>query len=169
MPEAAALATATRDGRPSLRMVLVKAFDERGFSFHTNYGSRKGRELEQNPVAALLFHWHGLGRQVRVEGGVERGGGEDSDAYFRTRPLGGRLGAWASPQSEVIAGRAELDARLEDAHARFADDPPRPPFWGALLVRAETYEFWQHHEDRLHDRFRYRKEGERWAIDRLAP
>ena len=132
--EAMALATADRSGAPSARMVLLKGFDERGFVFHTNYASRKGRELAANPRAALLFYWRELGRQVRIEGAVERTSREDSEAYFRTRPPGARFSALASPQSEPVADRAELEARVAEARARFGDDPPLPESWGGLRV-----------------------------------
>jgi len=170
-PEAVALATASADGAPSARMVLLKGYDERGFRFFTNYESRKGSELDENPRAALLFHWRvPAGRQVRVEGPVERLSGAESDDYYRTRPPGSRLAAWASQQSEVISGREELDRALEELAARFAGaEPPRPPAWGGLRVVPERYEFWQHRDNRLHDRFRYRREGDAWTIERLAP
>jgi pyridoxamine 5'-phosphate oxidase len=167
--EAMALATADPSGAPSLRMVLLKGFDERGFTFHTNYGSRKGRELAANPRAALLFHWRELGRQVRIEGTVERVSREDSEAYYRTRPLGARLSAWASPQSEPLADRAELEALVEDARARFGNDPPLPENWGGLRVVPTAYEFWVHDDDRLHDRFRYERDGDAWRLQRLGP
>ncbi len=169
MREAMALATADASGAPSVRMVLLKGFDERGLVFHTNYGSRKGRELESNPQAALLFHWRELGRQVRIEGSVERTRREDSEAYYRTRPPGARLAAWASPQSEPGADRAELEARVADARARFGDDPPLPESWGGIRVVPSAYEFWVHDDDRLHDRFRYERDGAAWRIQRLAP
>ncbi len=167
--EAMALATADPSGAPSVRMVLLKGFDERGFVFHTNYGSRKGRELEANPRAALLFHWRELGRQVRIEGTAERTSRADSEAYFRTRPPGARLSAWASPQSEPVADRAELEARVEEARARFGDDPPLPESWGGIRVVPRAYEFWVHDDDRLHDRFRYERDGSAWRIQRLGP
>jgi pyridoxamine 5'-phosphate oxidase len=166
--EAMALATADPSGAPSLRMVLLKGFDERGFTFLTNYGSRKGRELAANPRAALLFYWRELGRQVRIEGTVERMSREDSEAYYRTRPPEARLSAWASPQSEPVASRAELEARVEEARTRFADDPPLPESWGGLRVVPTAYEFWVHDDDRLHDRFRYERDGDGWRIQRLA-
>ena len=169
MPEAVALATATLDGAPSARMVLLKRWDENGLVFHTNYESRKGRELEANPRAALLVYWHDVGRQVRAEGGVTRVTPEESEAYFRTRPLGGQLGAWASRQSTVLSGRDELDAALDRARAEFGDAPPVPPHWGGYRLSPETWEFWQHRDDRLHDRFRYRRDAGGWTIERLAP
>jgi pyridoxamine 5'-phosphate oxidase len=167
--EAMALATAAPSGAPSVRMVLLKGFDAAGFVFHTNYASRKGRELDANPRAALLFHWRELGRQVRIEGTVERTSRADSEAYYRTRPPGARLSAWASPQSEPVAGRADLEARVEAARARFGDDPPLPEDWGGLRVVPTAYEFWLHDDDRLHDRFRYERDGDAWRIQRLAP
>jgi pyridoxamine 5'-phosphate oxidase len=170
-PEAAALATATTDGRPSVRMVLVKRVDELGFGFHTNLESRKGLELAANPRAALLFHWRGgPGRQVRVEGGVERVPGAEAEEYFRTRPHGSRLAAWASPQSRPIADRAELERRYREAEERFAGgEIPLPPHWGGFRLVADAYEFWQHGEHRLHDRVRYERDGEGWRATRLAP
>ena len=170
-PEALALATATPEGRPSVRMVLLKSADERGFTFHTNYESRKGDELTANPHAALLFHWQPLGRQVRVEGRVERVPSEESEAYFRTRPLGSRLAAWASPQSRPLADRAELEQLYAEAQERFGEDVPLPPTWGGFRVVADAYEFWQHGDDRLHDRVRYERgrDGDGWSKARLAP
>ncbi len=168
-PEALALATATPEGRPSVRMVLLKSADERGFTFHTNYESRKGAELSANPHAALLFHWQPLGRQVRVEGRVERVPSEESEAYFRTRPLGSRLAAWASPQSRPLADRAELDRLYAEAQERFSEDVPLPPTWGGFRLVADAYEFWQHGDDRLHDRIRYERDADGWAKTRLAP
>ncbi|HET9507354.1 MAG TPA: pyridoxamine 5'-phosphate oxidase [Gaiellaceae bacterium] len=170
VPEAAALATASPAGRPSARMVLVKRVDERGFAFHTNLESRKGAELAANPRAALLFHWRELGRQVRVEGAVERLSEAEADAYFRTRPRESRLAAWASPQSRPLADRAELDELYRGAEARFAGgDVPLPPHWGGFRVVPDAYEFWQHGENRLHDRVRYRRDGGAWRRERLAP
>ena len=165
-----ALATATPDGRPSVRMVLLKGADERGFAFFTNYESRKGGELAANPHAALLFHWWPLGRQVRVEGRVERISDEESEAYFDTRPLPSRLAAWASPQSRPLADRAELERLYAEAAARFpGDDVPLPPHWGGYRVVPDAYEFWQHGDDRLHDRIRYERDGDGWKRERLAP
>ena len=169
VPEAMALATATPDGRPSARLVLLKGADEHGFAFFTSYESRKGRELAANPHAALLFHWQPLGRQVRVEGRVERLPPEESEAYFRTRPLGSRLAAWASPQSRPLADRAELERRYAETAERLGDDPPLPPHWGGFRLVPDAYEFWQHGDDRLHDRIRYKREAAGWARERLAP
>lgn len=169
-PEAMALATATPDGRPAVRMVLLKAADERGFAFYTNLESRKGLELGANPQAALLFHWQALGRQVRVEGtvgGVDR---EEAEAYFRSRPLGSRIAATASPQSRPIADRAELERLVEAARARFpGEDVPLPEHWGGYRLLPEAYEFWEHGDDRLHDRIRYLRGGTGWRRERLAP
>ena len=167
-PEAMAAATATRDGRPSVRMVLLKGFDERGFVFFTGYESRKGQELVENPRAALLFYWDPLGRQVRIEGTVEQVDEAESEAYFRSRPRGAQISASVSPQSRVVESRAVLEERAAELEAR-GGEVPRPPSWGGLRVRPETYEFWQHRENRLHDRFRYRPERDGWAIERLYP
>jgi pyridoxamine 5'-phosphate oxidase len=170
VPEAMALATATPDGRPSVRMVLLKDAAETGFGFHTNYESRKGGELDRNPRAALLFHWRPLGRQVRVEGRVERLSPDESEAYFATRPQGSRLAAWASPQSRPLADRAELERLYADAASRFpGEDVPRPPHWGGYRLLPDAYEFWQHGDDRLHDRIRYERAGDAWQRERLAP
>jgi pyridoxamine 5'-phosphate oxidase len=169
-PESMTLATAGPDGRPAARMVLLKHADESGFGFHTNYESRKGSELAANPHAALLFYWQLLGRQIRVEGRVERIPGEDSEEYFRTRPLGSRLAAWASPQSRPVADRGELERRYAEAAARFpGEGVPRPPHWGGFRLIADTYEFWEHAENRLHDRIRYQRDGDAWKRERLAP
>jgi pyridoxamine 5'-phosphate oxidase len=169
-PHAVALATATPDGKPSVRMVLMKDFDARGFTFHTSYESRKGEELSANPHGALLFYWHPLGRQVRIEGAVERVAAEESDAYFRTRPLGGRLAAMTSHQSRPISSRDELEERFRELEARYAgEEPARPERWGGLRVVPERYEFWQHRENRLHDRFLYTRADGGWAIERLQP
>jgi pyridoxamine 5'-phosphate oxidase len=169
-PETMALATATREGVPSVRTVLLKGHDARGFVFFTGLGSRKGRELTENPRAALLFHWPPLGRQVRIEGDVERVHDDDAATYFATRPRGTQLGAWASRQSEPIDGRDHLEAAVAAAAARFdGRDVPLPPHWGGFRVVPDAWEFWQHREDRLHDRFRYVRAGEGWQIRRLAP
>ncbi|MBA2361282.1 MAG: pyridoxamine 5'-phosphate oxidase [Actinobacteria bacterium] len=171
MPEAVALATSDVDGRPSVRMVLAKDFDERGIKFHTGHGSRKGRELAGNPRGALLFYWAPLGRQVRIEGPVERVSDDESADYFLTRPRGGRLAAWASAQSEVIGSRADLDARVRELATEYESrEVPLPPHWGGYRLSPETWEFWQHRESRLHDRFRYRRQDDgEWKIERLAP
>jgi pyridoxamine 5'-phosphate oxidase len=167
--ESMALATADPSGAPSLRMVLLKGFDERGFVFHTNYESRKGRELEANPRAALLFYWREPGRQVRIEGRVERTSREDSETYFRTRPVAARFSALVSPQSRPVASRAELEALVAAAQARHGDDPPLPESWGGLRLVPDAFEFWVHDDDRLHDRFRYERDGDGWRIQRLGP
>jgi pyridoxamine 5'-phosphate oxidase len=169
-PHAMALATSTVDGAPSLRMVLLKAFDEQGFVFFTGYASRKSTELDANPRAALLFLWDPLGRQVRIEGGVERVTDGESDAYFATRPRGAQLAAAASRQSAVLSSRDELDARVAELeHEHSGADVPRPDHWGGYRLLPETYEFWQHRGDRLHDRLRYGRDGPRWLVERLSP
>jgi len=172
IPEANAmtLATATPQGQPSARVVLLRGYDERGFAFFTNYESRKGRELDANPRAALVFHWHDLERQVRIEGAVERVSADESDAYFQSRPAGSRLGAWASRQSEVIPSRADLEARTRQLETRYPDGLiPRPDHWGGYRVIPEIIEFWQGRPSRLHDRLRYSKQGSLWLIERLSP
>jgi pyridoxamine 5'-phosphate oxidase len=168
---AMSLATATPDGRPSVRIVLLKGFDERGFAFFTNYDSQKGRELEANPHAAMAFYWTQLERQVRISGTVERTSREDSAAYFHSRPVGSRLGAWASKQSEVIDARQVLEARLTEMTERFENgDVQLPPHWGGYRVKPDCMEFWQGRPNRLHDRFRYSRQADgTWLIDRLAP
>jgi pyridoxamine 5'-phosphate oxidase len=169
-PEAMAVATATPDGRPAVRMVLMKQFDERGFVFFTNYESRKGQELLANPHAALLFHWDTLGRQVRIEGPAERVGEEESAKYIRSRPRGSQLSALASPQSRQVESRAELERLVAELEVLNAEgELPLPEHWGGIRVRPELYEFWQHREDRLHDRLLYTPEGDGWTIARLAP
>ena len=166
-PEAMALGTAG----PSVRMVLLKGADERGFTFYTGYVSRKAGELEQHPRAALLFHWAPLGRQIRIEGPVERVPDEESDAYFATRPRGAQLAAAASEQSSVLSSKDELEDRVEELqHEYEGGDVPRPGNWGGYRLRPDTYEFWQHRDDRMHDRFRYRRSGnDLWLIERLSP
>ncbi len=169
-PNAMTLATATPDGVPSARMVLLKAADERGFTFFTDYRSRKGQELEANPHAALVFFWGELERQVRISGTVSRVSREETEAYFRTRPRESRLGAWTSHQSTVLAGRDVLEARLREMSARHpGDDVPTPPYWGGYLLRPDALEFWQGRESRLHDRVRYQREAGGWRIERLSP
>ena len=170
-PEATALATATPAAAPSVRMVLLRGASPDGFRFFTGYSSRKAGELDANPQAALLWHWRELGRQVRVEGTVSRLPEADADAYFASRPRESRLGTWASEQGAVLSGRDRLDQALAEARERFAGaDVPRPERWGGYLVLPVAYEFWQHGENRLHDRFRYRRDGSGdWVIERLAP
>lgn len=165
------LATATRDGKVSARVVLLKGFDERGFSFFTNYESRKGRELAENPRAALVFYWQPLGRQVRIEGMVTRISEEESDAYFRTRPVGSQLGALASPQSQPIPNREFLETRYNELAERFTLDPvPRPKHWGGYRLAPHAVEFWQSRDNRLHDRILYTRAGpDTWRVVRLAP
>jgi pyridoxamine 5'-phosphate oxidase len=167
--ETVAVATATRDGSPSVRMVLLKGADQRGLVFYTGYESRKGRELDENPQAALLLYWRDLGRQVRVEGRVERTPEVEADEYFASRPLGSKLSAVVSRQSEVIPSRESLEQAAAELHERVGDDVPRPATWGGYRVVPTLWEFWQHREDRMHDRFRYRPEGDGWVIERLSP
>jgi pyridoxamine 5'-phosphate oxidase len=169
-PNAMTLATADGAGRPAARIVLLKGVDARGFVFYTNYDSRKGRELVARPAAALLFFWPEIERQVRIEGGVELVDAATADAYFRTRPRLSRIGAWASPQSTVIADRAALEERFAQAERRFGDeDIARPPRWGGYRVLPSRFEFWQGRASRLHDRIEYRLEDAGWRIQRLAP
>jgi pyridoxamine 5'-phosphate oxidase len=168
-PNAMTVATVGADGRPSTRIVLIKYADERGLVFFTKYDSRKGQELAVHPQAALQFHWVELERVVRVEGRVEKTSAEESDAYFATRPLDSRLGAWASPQSQVISSRAVLLGNAAKASARFGLNPPRPDNWGGYRLVPETWEFWQGRKSRLHDRVRFRLDAGTWVKERLAP
>jgi pyridoxamine 5'-phosphate oxidase len=168
--EAMTVSTVGPDGRPASRYVLLRGLDERGFAFYTNYHSAKGRDLAERPYAALTFGWLAIHRQVRVQGSVERLPDAESDAYFASRPRGAQIGAWASPQSEVIGSREELERAAADVEERFAgQDVPRPPHWGGLLVWPSLIEFWQGRAGRLHDRVRYVREGDGWRIERLAP
>ena len=170
LPEAVCLATATDAGAPSARMMLLKGVDQRGFVFFTNYDSRKGDELAVNPRAALVFHWAILERQVRVEGRVERIAEEESEAYFRSRPRGSRIGAWASRQSAPLAERAELERQVREIEGRYpGEDVPLPPFWGGFRLAPERIEFWQGRIDRLHDRLRYTRSDDAWIVERLYP
>ena len=168
-PNAMTLATVGADGRPSTRVVLIKGCDARGIVWFTNYESRKGRELALHPVAALQFHWVELERVVRIEGRVDKVSAEESDAYYASRPLDSRIGAWASPQSQVVESRAVLVANAAKFGARYLLHPPRPPHWGGYRLRPDTWEFWQGRRSRLHDRLRYRLDGEHWVRERLAP
>jgi pyridoxamine 5'-phosphate oxidase len=169
LPNAMAVATADRDGRPSVRHVLLRGVDERGFEFFTNYRSRKGRELASNPHAGLVFLWKELDRQVHAAGPVVRSSETGSDAYFATRPRDAQLGAWASRQSEVLVDREQLEERLIEVAKRFPGEVPRPPHWGGFIVAPAAIEFWQGRRHRLHDRFRYTREGDGWRIERLSP
>ena len=168
-PNAMTLATAGADGRPSSRIVLIKGADARGLVWYTNYESRKGRELAANPYASLQFHWVEMERVVRIEGRVEKTTAAESDAYFASRPLDSRIGAWASPQSQVIASRAVLVANAAKIGAQFLLQPPRPPHWGGYRLVPDTFEFWQGRKSRLHDRLRYRLADGQWLRERLAP
>jgi pyridoxamine 5'-phosphate oxidase len=168
-PTAMHLSTVGSNGRPSGRIVLLKGLEPTGFVFYTNYQSRKGRELAANPVAALTFLWKELERQVRIEGRVEKVGDADSDAYYATRPLGSRIGAWASPQSETIASRAWLELRWAQLTASHGEAPPRPPHWGGYRIVPDYLEFWQGRLSRLHDRIAYSRDAGAWKIARLAP
>jgi pyridoxamine 5'-phosphate oxidase len=171
LPEAMTLATASSEGVPSARMVLLKGFDERGFVFFTNYESQKGRELDRNPNAALVFYWSELDRQVRISGRTIRTSSEESDEYFRTRPIESRLSAWASRQSQPIASREILKKAMAEAESKYqGQEVPLPPYWGGYLLSPTVIEFWQNRPSRLHDRFRYTREPDgRWRLERLSP
>ena len=169
-PNAMTLASVSPDGAPSARIVLLKGFDERGFTFFTDYRSQKGGDLEQNPRAALVFYWPELERQIRIIGATVLVGREESEAYFRTRPRGSRISAWVSHQSQVIASRKLLEERVPELEQRFpGDDVPLPPYWGGFRVVPAAVEFWQGRTSRLHDRIRYVRDGEHWRIERLSP
>jgi len=169
LANAMTLATVTSSGAPSARIVLLKGVERGGFVFYTNYLSRKGRELERNTKACLLLLWSDLERQVRIDGAVEKVTPADSDAYYATRPLGARLSAWASSQSEKVDSRKVLETAMADAKRRYGESPPRPPHWGGYRVIPQEIEFWQGRADRLHDRLLYRRKGDNWAIERLSP
>jgi pyridoxamine 5'-phosphate oxidase len=170
LPESMTLSTCTASGAPSARMVLLKGFDERGFDFYTNFESRKATELEENPRAALVLHWAVLQRQVRIEGVTERMDPEAAAEYFRTRPRGSQIGAWASAQSAVLATRGELEARVRELEEEYAGkEIPLPPFWGGYRVKPERIEFWQGRASRLHDRLQFERDGDEWTLTRLYP
>src|SRR5260221_1970626 len=169
LPKAMTLATADAAGRPSARVVLLKGLEGGGFVFFTNYNSRKARELEARGAACLVFMWSPLERQVRIDGTIERVAAAESDAYYASRPLGARLSAWASPQSQPVASRGVLEAAMEAARRRHGDAPPRPPHWGGYRVLPTEIEFWQGRADRLHDRLLYRRAAARWTVERLSP
>lgn len=169
-PNAATLSTLTPDGTPDGRIVLVKGVDERGFRFFSNHESAKGRALQEHPRAALTFYWDGMGRQVRVRGGVTRIPAEESDQYFESRPRGSRIGAWASPQSRPLPDRESLETRFHEVEARFRDqEVPRPAHWGGYVLKPDEIEFWQEGRFRLHDRLLYGRDGDTWSVVRLSP
>ena len=168
-PNAMSLATADANAHPSVRMVLLRGWDREGFTFYTNYESRKGEDLASNPHAALLFFWDKLSRQIRIEGTIEKLSSAESDAYYESRPRGHRIAAWASAQSRKIQSREALEAKVTEIEARFPGEIPRPPYWGGYRVRPERFEFWEGRPNRLHDRFVYRRNGEVWLVERLAP
>ena len=168
-PNAMTLATVSKENRPSTRPVLIKGCDERGVVWYTNYESQKARQISMNPWASLQFHWVELERVVRIEGKVEKVSAEESEAYYRSRPLDSRIAAWASPQSEVIADRKALEKRVEEFNQKFGENPPLPPNWGGLRLVPERWEFWQGRKNRLHDRIVYRREKGNWIRERLAP
>jgi pyridoxamine 5'-phosphate oxidase len=169
LPNAMTLATVSESGAPDARIVLLKGLEGGAFAFYTNYGSRKGRQLEARPAACLVFQWSDLERQVRIEGAVEKASAAESDAYFASRPLGARLSAWASAQSERVASRQVLEREMQAVRARYGEHPPRPPHWGGYRVLPGRIEFWQGRADRLHDRLLYTRAGSDWRIERLAP
>ena len=168
-PNAMTLSTVDAEGQPSSRIVLLKDIDGRGFAFYTNYESRKGREIAANPRAALTIFWAGLERQVCVRGTCARLGREESEIYFKSRPLGSRLGAWVSSQSTAIPSREYLEQKLKEVTAKYGDNPPIPPYWGGFVLRPDWVDFWQGRPSRLHDRFAYTRAGDSWKIDRLSP
>lgn len=169
-PNAMSVATATPDGKPSIRVVLLKELTNQGFVFFTNYNSRKGNEIAQNPHAAIVFDWHVMERQVRIEGRIEKISEHDSDTYFNSRPEGSKIGAWVSPQSKIVKGREELDQLQQQTELRFANQPiPRPPHWGGYILIPHRIEFWQGRTSRLHDRIVYNRNGDSWEVVRLAP
>ena len=169
LPNAMTLATADAAGTPDARIVLLKDLEQGGFAFYTNYRSRKARELEARPAACLVFQWSELERQVRIQGAVDKVSAADSDRYFASRPLGARLSAWASAQSDAVSGREALEEAVRQVRKRYGEDPPRPPHWGGYRVMPQAIEFWQGRADRLHDRLLYTRTSDSWRIERLAP